>query len=151
MVFHADGLAGIELHYAAQLTFQPVRGFENGDHHIPAAESALPAVNEPPADVPSLSLLPLLWVAAHVAFPIAAAFLQDDSWCTLLVLLHVNESSAAPAGNMLQKLHSCSITYIHTYIHGGSVQHDELPCCPLGNEVIRIYSIRHPIYMYSTL
>ena len=34
-------LARIELHYAAQLTVWPVRGFENGDHHFPAAESAL--------------------------------------------------------------------------------------------------------------
>ena len=33
----------------AQITVQPVRVFENGGHHFPAAESALPAVDEPPA------------------------------------------------------------------------------------------------------
>ena len=32
---------GIELHYIAQLTVQPVRGFENSGHYFPAAESAL--------------------------------------------------------------------------------------------------------------
>ena len=53
MVVHAEGLAKIELHYTAQLTIQSVRGFENGGHHFPAAESALPAVIEPPAIVPS--------------------------------------------------------------------------------------------------
>ena len=44
MVFHAEGLAEIELHYTAQLTVQPVRSFENGGHRFPVAESALPAV-----------------------------------------------------------------------------------------------------------
>ena len=46
---------GIELHYAAQLTVRPDRGFENSGHHIPAAESALPADDKPPTDVPSPS------------------------------------------------------------------------------------------------
>ena len=50
VVFRAEGLAGTKLHFAAQLT---VRGFENGGHHFSAAESALPAVDEPPTDVPS--------------------------------------------------------------------------------------------------
>ena len=54
IVFHAEGLTGIELHHAAQLTVQPVRGFEDSSHHFPAAESALPAVDEPPVDVPSI-------------------------------------------------------------------------------------------------
>ena len=57
MVFHAEGLVGIK---SLSLTIQPVRGFENVGHHFPAAESALHAVDEPPADVPFLSLLPLL-------------------------------------------------------------------------------------------
>ena len=38
-------LAGIELHH--QLTVQSVRGFVNGGHHFPAAESGLPVVDEP--------------------------------------------------------------------------------------------------------
>ena len=71
VVFHAEGVAGIELHYAAQLTVQSVRGFENGGHYFPAAESALPAVDEPPADVPSSPLYRCFWVAVHVAFLIA--------------------------------------------------------------------------------
>ena len=86
MVFHAEGLAGNELHYAAQLTVRPVRGFENSGHHFPAAESVLPADDKPPADVPSPS---------YVAFPIAAAFLQGDS-------IVVHESGTAPTRNMLQ-------------------------------------------------
>ena len=60
MVFHAEGLAGIELHYAAQLTAQSVRGFENCGHHFPAAESGLPAVDEPLTDILFLSSLLLL-------------------------------------------------------------------------------------------
>ena len=40
-MFHAEGFAEIELHYTAQLTIQPVRGFVNGSHHFPAAESPL--------------------------------------------------------------------------------------------------------------
>ena len=55
MVFHAEGLAGIELHYTAHLTVQPVGGFENSSHHFPSAESAFPAVDKPAADVPSPS------------------------------------------------------------------------------------------------
>ena len=43
-VIPCRGPLGIKLHYTAQLTIQPVRGFENGGHYIPAAESALPAV-----------------------------------------------------------------------------------------------------------
>ena len=39
------------------LIVQAVQGFENGCHHLPAAESVLPSANEHPADV--LSLLPL--------------------------------------------------------------------------------------------
>ena len=76
MVFHAEGLVGIELHYAAQPTIQSVRGFENGGHYFPAAESALLTVNEPPTNVPFLSSLPLFCVAAHVASLIATISLQ---------------------------------------------------------------------------
>ena len=55
MVFHVEGLTGIELHYTAQLNVWPIRGFENSSYHFPAAESALPAVDKPPTDVPSPS------------------------------------------------------------------------------------------------
>ena len=66
MVFHAEGLAGIELHYAAQLTVQPVRSFENGGLHFPAAESSL-------LDVPSSPRYHYFCVNGHVASLIAAA------------------------------------------------------------------------------
>ena len=72
MVFHAEGLARIELHYTAQLTVQSVRGFEIGDHHFPAAESALPAVSKPPADVPSPHYH-YFCINAHVASLITAS------------------------------------------------------------------------------
>ena len=60
---------GIELHWTAQLTTPLVRGFENGGHHFPAAESALPAVNVPPTDVPFFSLLPLLLCCCARSLP----------------------------------------------------------------------------------
>ena len=63
MVFHAEGLAGIRLHYAAQLTVQLVRGFENGNHHFSAAESAVSAVSECPTNVPHYHYI---CVAVHV-------------------------------------------------------------------------------------
>ena len=40
-----DGLAGIELHYTAQLAVQPVRGFENGGDYFLAA-SLRSAINQ---------------------------------------------------------------------------------------------------------
>ena len=51
--------------YAAQLTIQPVRGFEYSVHYFSAIKSALPAIDEPLADVPSsspryISLVPSL-------------------------------------------------------------------------------------------
>ena len=67
MVFHAECLAGIELHYAVQLTIQPVRDFENGGHHFPAAKSTLPAINEPLTDVPSSPCCHYFSVVVHVA------------------------------------------------------------------------------------
>ena len=67
MVVHEEGLVGIELYYTAQLTVQPVRGFENGCHHFSAAESALPAVSEPSADIPSSPRYHYFCVNAHVA------------------------------------------------------------------------------------
>ena len=60
MVFHAEGFAGMELHYAAQLTIQSAQSFEDDSHHFPAAELALPAVDVPPTDIPFLSSLSLL-------------------------------------------------------------------------------------------
>ena len=64
---------GIELHYTAQLDCSVSRGFENGGHHFPAAESALPAVDEPPTNVPSSLRYHYFCVAAQVASLIAAA------------------------------------------------------------------------------
>ena len=60
----------------AQLTIQPVRGFDNGGRHFPAAESALPAVDEHLADVPSSPRYCYFCVAAHVASLLTAASLQ---------------------------------------------------------------------------
>ena len=65
---------GIEL--CSEVTVQPVRGFENGSQHFPAAESALPAVNEPHSDVPSSPRYHYFCVTAHIAFLIAAASLH---------------------------------------------------------------------------
>ena len=60
---------GIELHYATELTIQPIRGFENGGHHFPAVESPLTAVDEPPANVPSSPHYHSSGViTAHIAF-----------------------------------------------------------------------------------
>ena len=67
---------GIELHYNAQLIIEPVRGFENGGHHFPAAESALPAVIEPSANISSSPHCHYFCVAVHVASVIAATSLQ---------------------------------------------------------------------------
>ena len=77
MVFHAEGLAGIELQYAAQLTVQPVQGFENDSHHFPAAESALHAVDESPADVPSS--LPLFLYCYASSLPTYCRLSAGDS------------------------------------------------------------------------
>ena len=76
MVFHAEGLVGIELNYAAQLTAQSVRGFENCGHHFPAAESALPAVDEPLTDILFLSSLLLLLCCCTRTLRIATGSLQ---------------------------------------------------------------------------
>ena len=57
------------LHYAVQLTIQSARRFENGNHHFPAAKSALPtslSMNLPPM-FPSPSQYHCFCVAAHVA------------------------------------------------------------------------------------
>ena len=60
MAFHAEGITGIELQYTSQPTFRPVRSLENDGHHFLVAESALPAVDEAPTNVPSFPLLPVL-------------------------------------------------------------------------------------------
>ena len=44
----------------------PVRGFKNGSHHFPSVESALPAVDEPPADVPSSPHYYYFYVAVYI-------------------------------------------------------------------------------------
>ena len=72
MVVHAEDLAGIELHYTAQLAIQPVRGFENGGYHFPAIESWLSAISEPPAYVPSSPHYHHFCVNVHVASLIVA-------------------------------------------------------------------------------
>ena len=66
MVFHAEGLVGIELRYAAKLAVQPVRGFENAGHYFSAAKSVLPAVDEPPADVSSSSRYHYVHIASLI-------------------------------------------------------------------------------------
>ena len=89
MIFHAEGLAGNELHYATSRAFshsdalrKPVITF------LLSAESALPAVDEPPADVPFSPRYHCFCVAAHVASLIAATPLQATPYC------------AAPTGNV---------------------------------------------------
>ena len=132
MVFHAEGLAGIELHYTAQLTVQPFRGIENGGHAFPAAESALPAIDQPPVDVPPSPRYHYFCITAHVASLIAATWplfrRLHRSACSLAVL-HCT-SNALPTRHMFN-LNNCipvAVTYIHTYIHTYirtvSIQHD---------------------------
>ena len=78
MVFHAEGLVGIELHLmrcSADHSASPISGFENGGYHFPAAKSALPTVDEPPTDVPSSPHYYYFCVAAHVASLLTAASL----------------------------------------------------------------------------
>ena len=80
-------------HYVAQLTVQPVRGFENGGHHFPAAESVLPAVDESPVDVSSSPRYHYFCISAHVASIYAIAALP--LWRT------ARANNAAPTGIML--------------------------------------------------
>ena len=75
VLVHADGLAEIELHYAAQLTVRPVPGFENA-----ASESALPAVRRS-IDVPSSPPGATTTIVAHVASLVAAPTLLRALWC----------------------------------------------------------------------
>ena len=110
---------GIELHYAAQLTVQSVRGFENGGHHFPAAKSALPAVDEPPAGIFFLSSLPLLLCCCARSLANRHHVSVGES-----VVVHAHCSLAPHMQTMPHPqetcLHSCSInshTYIHIYIH----------------------------------
>ena len=87
MVFYAKGLVRVQLHYATQLTIQPVQGFENSCHHFPAADSALPAVDEPSADVLYSPRYYYFCAAAHAAFLIAAASLRPTPLCYISPLL----------------------------------------------------------------
>ena len=57
----------IKLHYAAPLTLQPIRGFENGCHYFPTAKSALPDVDKPTINVPSCPHYHYFCIAAHIA------------------------------------------------------------------------------------
>ena len=90
----------------------PVRGFENDDHHFPAAESALPAVDEPPADVTSSSRYYYFCVAAHVASLLTATFLHRSVVLLICLVLHLQQCRT----HRKYVLHSCSVTYIYTYI-----------------------------------
>ena len=115
MVFHAEGFAGMELHYAAQLTIQSAQSFEDNSHHFPAAESALHTVDVPSADVPFLSSLSLLLccythsLSNH--YPLSAGESGRVYACFSLVL-HMR---AMPHPQEIY-LHSCSVTRIHKYI-----------------------------------
>ena len=95
MVVHTEGLTGIELQYAAQLTFQSVRGFENGGPHSSPAELALPAV-EP--TFPSSPRYHCFCFAAHVAFVECMLTFHRHDTGTARV------SNAAPAGSMHARL-----------------------------------------------
>ena len=78
------------------LTVQPIRGFEYGDHHFSAAESALPAVDEPPTDVPSSPRYHYFCLAMHLASLIAAT---SGRQLHSLALQHVHGSNTVPRGN----------------------------------------------------
>ena len=102
---------GFELSYTAQLIVQPVRGFENGGHHFPAAELSLPAVSEPPAMFPPLLTTTTSVVACrHLAsLQATPSCIQHSTWSLALpytilsmALLHVHGSNAAPTGSMLE-------------------------------------------------
>ena len=119
MVLHAESHAGIELHYATQLTVQSARGFGN------AAESTLPAVDEPPTDVPFLSSLPLLLCCCARSFPNHHHLSAGKS---IVVYAHLSlalHKQVMPHSQeiCLQLLHSCrlSVTHIYTYIQTQSL------------------------------
>ena len=84
------------------LTIQPVRGFENGSHHFPAAESALLAV-----DVPFSPHYNYFCVVAHIASLIAVT---SGRRLHFLALQHAQ----AMRNNCISVV---LLTYIHTYIH----------------------------------
>ena len=91
MVFNAEGLA---LRCSADRSARVlVRGFENGGHHFPAAESVLPAVDESPVDVSSSPRYHYFCISAHVASIYAIAALP--LWRT------ARANNAAPTGIML--------------------------------------------------
>ena len=111
MVFHAEGFAGIELHYTAQLTVWSIRGFSC--HHFPAAELALPSVDEPPADVPFLSSLSLLLCCCARSLPNHHCLSTCES-----VMVHVHLSLALHEQAMLHPqtcIPVALLVYIHTY------------------------------------
>ena len=128
MVFHAEGFAGIELHYAAQLTIQSAQSFEDNSHHFPAAETALPAVDVPSADVPFLSSLSLLLYCYTHSLSNHYSLSAGESvrvYACFSLALHNHASNATPTGNIRLYFHrkyTCNdcipvalLAYINTY------------------------------------
>ena len=144
MVFHAEGLAGIKSHYAAQLTGQSVRGFENGNHHFPAAKSALLTVDEPHADIPFFSSLPLLlWCYAcnHHRFS-AGEFIVGHAHLSLA--LHVQ---AMPHQQGTQ-CYSHTYTYINTYIYTNAKSPCNTISCLASRLTIKLVNY-HVVSVYN--
>ena len=145
MVFHAEGLTRIKLHYTAQLTIRSVQGFENSDQpHFPAAESALPAVDKP--------ITPLLTTttsvfAEHVTSLMATTSLAGNSIVVQthsLALLHMH------------KKHSCSITCVHPRgLHvtqlAASLPAQQLPLTCYSSEYVTLLSCSKPVSLLNKI
>ena len=123
VVFHAESLTGIELHltsFSADHSASPrIRGFENSGH-FPAAESALPTVDEPPTDVPYSPHYYYFCVATHVASLLTAASCRRFHCSVVLficLVLHVQQCRA----HRKYICNNCILVavnnYIHTYMH----------------------------------
>ena len=121
MVFHAEGLAGIKLHYAAQLSVRPVREFKNGVHHFPAAKSALPAVNKPPLLATILLGCCARCLPNHSRLSAGRLHRSACSWLYCMCMKAVPRPQEICCNNCIP---IALLTYIHTYIH----THEESPC-----------------------
>ena len=120
--FHAEGLAGSKLHYAVQLTIQPVLGFENGNHHFPAAKSALPAVDEPPTNVPSSPRYHYFCVAVRVASLITATSVATGDSTIVHALLSLAPLHVHTMPCPQEMCYNNCTHYLHSYIHRVSMQ-----------------------------
>ena len=141
---------GIELHYAAQLTVQLVQGFENGGHHFPAAESALPTVDKPPADVPSSPRYHCFCVTAHVASLIATS---SVSWCMLSILAQWSVRTCEQChAHRKYACNNCLSVVLLTYIQTWSL-HATLPRFLLSNRALvgHIKTVKPPISLFPGL